>query len=338
MSLADELKQAAARDKLRLHTPGHKGTLCTLDLTELADDSFPADGVKNAESRAARIYGAKHAHYLCGGSSQGVKAAVFYSGANAVVDINSHRSVFDGFTLSGKSYVTAGDNGSIKPLTVKQIQNAITPDIKAVVVTTPTYFGYCADIDGIADYCKKRGLLFIADSAHGAHFGFSDRLPKSVAHVADICNVSTHKTLNALTQSALLLDNLSDGDSAGLRSDVEVMGSTSPSYLLYSSIDYAVTNVASAQTAAAYDALYGAVADIKNEYPFLKNDDFTRLVLDCEKVGVLPSKLNSALAVRGVYSELVKDKYIVFIVTCADAPSDIYKFADVLGQSISEIK
>ncbi len=338
MSLADQLIKAAEGDKLRLHTPGHKGSVFEFDLTELSDGSFPAEYVHDAEKRAANIYGARHAYYLCGGSSQGVKASIFYSGANAVVDINSHRSVFDGFKLSGKQCVTAGERGSARPLTVKQIDGAITKDTQAVVVTTPTYFGFCADIDGIADYCKKRGLLFIADSAHGAHFGFSDRLPKSAVRVADICNVSTHKTLRSLTQSALLLDNLSDDNSARLRDCVDIMGSTSPSYLLYATIDGAVSDAADKSTAAAYEQLYGAVTNIKTEFPFLNNDDFTRLVLDCSKLDISPSKLNSALARRGVYSELVTDKYIVFILTAEDAPKHVLLLSEALHGGLEEIK
>ncbi|MDE7165184.1 MAG: DegT/DnrJ/EryC1/StrS family aminotransferase [Clostridiales bacterium] len=338
MSLAEQLKAAAERDKLRLHTPGHKGAVFGFDLTELSDGSFPADFVTVAERRAAEIYGARHAHYLSGGSSQGVKASIFYSGVNAVVDINSHRSVFDGFKLSGKRCVTAGNSGDIRPLTVEQIDKALTADIRAVVVTTPTYYGFCADVDGIAEYCKKRGLLFIADSAHGAHFGFSDRLPKNVAPVADICNVSTHKTLSALTQSALLLDNLSDDNSAKLRESVAVMGSTSPSYLLYATIDGAVAQVADKQTAEAYERLFGAVENIKTEFPFLNNDDFTRLVLDCTKLEVSPAQLNNALAGRGVYSELVSDKYIVFILTAEDSPSTVTSLGRALHDGIREIK
>ena len=338
MSLAEQLKSAAERDKLRLHTPGHKGTIFEYDLTELSDGSFPAGFVVDAERRTAGIYGARHAYYLCGGSSQGVKASVFYSGANAVVDVNSHRSVFDGFLLSGKCYVTAGESGNVIPLTVKQIDKALKPDMQAVVVTTPTYYGFCADVVGIAEYCKKRGLMFIADSAHGAHFGFSYRLPKSVVPIADICNVSAHKTLSALTQSALLFDNLSDDNGSKLREAVAIMGSTSPSYLLYATIDGAVTNIASAAAAAAYERLFGAVEDIKTEFPFLHNDDFSRLVLDCTRLGVSPMQLNSALAKRGVFSELTSDKYIVFILTAEDSPSTVASLSRALHDGIKEIK
>lgn len=342
MSFYDRLKAAAEGDKIRLHTPGHKGRLCGLDLTELTDDSFPSAGVAEAERHAAEIYGAKHARFLCGGSSQGVKAAVLYADAPFIADVNSHRSVFDGAILGGVRCQTAGERGSIYPLTVKQICDAlddrIVPEPKAVLVTTPTYYGYCADTDGIADLCKKRGLLFIADSAHGAHFGFSKHLPNSVVPRCDICNVSAHKTLSALTQTALIFDNLNDDGSSALSCAVDRMGTTSPSYLLYASLDYAVTEVARAETAQKYALLYDAVSDLKAEFPFLKNDDFTRLVLDCASLRLSPTKLNGALARRGVYSELVSDKYIVFIITAEDAPSDVEEFKRILADGIREIQ
>lgn len=332
------MKAAAERSALRLHTPGHKGSLSVLDLTELTDESFPEPALKIAETYAASVYGAKHARYLCGGSSQGVKAAVYFAGAPAIVDINSHRSVFDGFKLSGKPCVAVGERGGVRPLTVKQIDGALDASVKAVVVTSPTYYGYCADITGIADYCKKKGLLFICDSAHGAHFGFSDKLPESVAPYCDICNVSTHKTLSALTQSAVMLDSLSDSDSGLLSDTVDIMGSTSPSYLLYASIDYALRKAASDKTGAAYDALYDPIDELKRAYPFLYNDDFTRLVLDCDALGADAKKLNDALCRRGVYSERVDERYIIFIFTAENTPSDVLRLAAALDESIRETK
>lgn len=337
MSFLDSLKAAAARDRLRLHTPGHKGSINELDLTELTDDSFPSDALADAERRAASAYGAAHARFLCGGSSQGVKAAIFFAGANAIIDVNSHRSVFDGFKLSGKKFVAAGERG-IYPLTVKQIECALTSDIGAIVVTSPTYYGFCADVDGIGDFCKRHGLLFIADSAHGAHFGFSDKLPESVAKKCDICNVSVHKTLCSLTQTAVLLDNLTTEKSAVLSEAADIMGTTSPSYLLYAAIDDGIERATGAQTAAAYAGLYEQVIDIKRAFPFLKNDDFTRLVLDCNALGVEASRLNRLLAARGVYSERTDEKHIIFILTAYDAPDAVRRLEIALADSIAEIE
>lgn len=336
MSLFDELKRATERDRLRFHTPGHKGCTYPYDLTELTDGSFPADSVLSAERRAAAVYGAKHSRFLCCGSSQGVKAAVWYAGGDILADINSHRSVFDGAALRGVRTVTAGVKGGVRPLTVKQIEGALTKDVRAVVVTTPTYFGYVADVEGIRELCKRRGVLFIADGAHGAHFGFSDKLPISVAPYCDICNLSTHKTLSSLTQSAILLDSLDDEESKKLSDAVDIMGSTSPSYLLYSSIDGAVEGAK--DSSAAYDALYEPIAALKEKYTFLKNDDFTRLVLDCEAAGADSRRSNRSLTARGVYPELVTDRYIVFIITAADSPSDIALLDATLADVLRENK
>ncbi|MCM1368392.1 MAG: hypothetical protein NC184_06270 [Roseburia sp.] len=333
--LGDRLKASADADKLRLHTPGHKGELCSLDLTELSDGSFPSVAIAEAEREIADVYGARHARMLCGGSSQGVKAAVYFAGSNGIVDINSHRSVFDGFKLAGKRCSAAGVRGALTPITVKDIASALAPDIGVVVVTSPTYYGYVADVDGIREFCRAHGLLFAVDGAHGAHFGASKLLPEPFAGRCDVCNVSTHKTLSALTQTAVLLDNLSDSDSARLSDAVDIMGTTSPSYLLYASIDGAVRKMR--DSAAAYERLYEPLCEIKAQFPFLQNDDFTRLVLDCSRVGADATAINAALCRRGVYSEMTDGKNIVFIFTAADTPETAEKFASALRGAIEDV-
>lgn len=336
MKFADHLKNAADRDTLRLHTPGHKGGLCALDLTELSDGSFPDVAIAEAEARIAAHYKARHARMLCGGSSQGVKSAIYATGASGVADVNSHRSVSDGFLLSGKPATYVGRRGDVTPVTLDEIKRGLKPSDGAVVVTSPTYYGYCADVDGISAFCKSRGLTFIIDGAHGAHFGASDLLPQGFADRCDICNVSAHKTLSALTQSAILLDNLDDARHAALDSAVEIMGTTSPSYLLYSSIDGAVDRLGRA--ADRYAALYAPIESLKREFPFLKNDDFTRLVLDCAALGADAGRLNAALCRRGVFSEMTDGRRIVFIVTADDEPQNIEILRGALTAAIAEQK
>lgn len=321
------LTEYAQSDNLRLHTPGHKGELCAEDITEL-DGVFPERQKAAAERDIAKAYGVGHAFLLAGGSSQGVKASVYFSAANGIVDINSHRSVFDGFALAGRRAVAVGRAGDVRPITVDDIDAALTSDMGCVVVTSPTYYGYVADVEGIYDYCKRKGLLLIVDGAHGAHFGFSPLLPKPFFNKCDICNVSAHKTLKALTQGALLLDNLSDMGSKALGEAVKVMGTTSPSYLLYASTEDAV--IAAGQSETAYKALYAPIEELRREFPFLKNDDFTRLVLDCSALGDSGSELNKKLIERGVYAELVTDKYLVFLFTAADSAENVVRLSEAL--------
>lgn len=333
MSLFDYMQKYGGSGALRLHTPGHKGKLTPLDITELTDGSFPEPQLLSAENNIARAYGARHAHLLCCGSSQGVKSAIYFADGRGIIDINSHRSVFDGFELSGNNAVAVKTDG-VRPVTVSDVKKALDRDVKAVVVTSPTYYGYVADLAAIGELCRRSGLLFIVDGAHGAHFGFSARLPESPAKYADICNLSVHKTLSALTQSAVLLDNLDDEQSSRLKSVVAVMGSTSPSYLLYASAENAVEKAKSDRTAAAYETLYKALCELKSSYPFLRNDDFTRLVLDCGALGVDGNKLNRLLAESGVMSELKNERYIVFIFTAENTEDDVIRLDKALGAAV----
>ena len=333
MSLSEELKRASDRAKHRFHTPGHKGELLRLDITEMSDGSFPDRFADDAEKRIAAFYGTRHARMLCCGSSQGVKAAIFWAACDGIAAVHSHRAVFDGFWLAGMACSAIGTRG-VMPLTLDQIKRALKPSDGAVVVTSPTYYGYCADIDGIRGFCRSRGLKFLVDGAHGAHFGSSPLLPPSFADKCDVCNVSAHKTLCALTQSAILLDNLDGADAERLREATDVMGTTSPSYPLYASIDGAVEKQASAH--ARYAELYEPTAALRAEFPFLKNDDFTRLVLDCEALGADAEKLNGALCRRGVFSEMTDGRRIVFILTAQDDKTAVSALTDALRAAVSE--
>lgn len=308
--------------------------MCDIDVTELSDGSFPAAAIDAVQKKTAEYYGAKNCVLLCCGSSQGVKSAVYYAATNGIADVNSHRSVFDGFKLSGKNCITVGSRG-VRPITVKDIESALTPDVGAVFVTSPTYYGYCADIDGIAQFCRNNGLLFTVDGAHGAHFGANGHLPKSFAGCCDICNLSAHKTLDALTQSALLFSNLSDSEHKKLAEATELMGTTSPSYLLYASLEHAVMSLERAD--GAYEALFEPICELKRRYGFEENDDFTRLVLDCGKLGASSAELNAALMRNGVASELDDGRRLVFIFTAADTPKSVEIFDGALGRALKEI-
>lgn len=85
----------------------------------------------------------------------------------------------------------------------KQLEQ--TPDIRAVVITSPTYDGVVSDIKNIADTVHAYGIPLIVDEAHGAHFGFSPEFPENATRLgADAVIMSVHKTLPAFTQTALL--------------------------------------------------------------------------------------------------------------------------------------
>lgn len=120
------------------------------------------------------------------------------------------------------------------------------PGCRAVLLTSPDYYGSCADIRQIARLVHDAGALLLVDEAHGAHLAFCpDLLPESaMAAGADACVQSGHKTLPVLTQGAYLhvsADALSSGrlDRDDLERLIPVFQTSSPSFPIAATLDYA---------------------------------------------------------------------------------------------------
>ena len=109
------------------------------------------------------------------------------------------------------------------------------------MVVSPTYFGACADLDGLAAVAHERGLPLVVDEAWGAHLHFHPDLPPDALSCgADLVTSSTHKIVGSLTQAAML--HLGEGDrldAAVVDRCVSLVESTSPSALLSGSLDAA---------------------------------------------------------------------------------------------------
>ena len=129
------------------------------------------------------------------------------------------------------------DSSSVRP---EQVEKAVkeNPEAGLIIVTSPTYEGVVSDIKAICDIAHRQKIPVLVDAAHGAHFGFSGFFPPNpVSCGADIVVASLHKTLPALTQCALahVSGGLIDGNR--LASELAVFQTSSPSYVLLSSID-----------------------------------------------------------------------------------------------------
>ena len=257
-----KLREYSDSDYYGFHMPGHKRILggfenpYRFDITEI--DGFDdlhhpeTDGIlTKAQERAAELYGAEETHFLVGGSTAGILSAISgctCRGGRILMARNCHRSVYHAAELRDltaeylypQQISSLGINGAICPEDVDKAMKA-DGQIQAVIITSPTYDGICSDVRAIAESCHRYGVPLIVDQAHGAHFPFSGYFPEDALIAgADVVIHSVHKTLPALTQTALLHIQGRLADRERIRRFLSIYQSSSPSYLLMASIDACV--------------------------------------------------------------------------------------------------
>lgn len=263
--LYEKLSGYADRDIYPYHMPGHKRqnrgalpeAIYRMDITEIEgfDNLHQPEGILlELQKEAARLYGAEESYYLVNGSTCGILGAVSSAlpfGGHILMARNCHKSAYHAAYLRHLkiSYLysdcleACGIWDAVTPEQVRQALEAET-DIRAVLIVSPTYEGRIADVSGIARIVHERGIPLIVDEAHGAHLGLAEGFPENSCQAgADLVIHSVHKTLPALTQTALLHVNGDLIHRDRLRRFLCIYQSSSPSYLLMAGIDNALEYV-----------------------------------------------------------------------------------------------
>jgi arginine decarboxylase len=138
---------------------------------------------------------------------------------------------------------------AVLPPSVEQVLAGLRryPDALAVVYTSPTYEGLCANTHAIAAAvhdASEQAMLFV-DEAWGGHLHFHPQLPPSAMDAgADIAVQSTHKLAGGLQQTGLIHWREERVDSELMEEAFREYVTTSPSYHLLASADAAVRSLA----------------------------------------------------------------------------------------------
>ena len=214
----------------------------------------PVSVIKEAEELAAEAFGADHAFLMVGGTTSAVQSMILScckKNDKIILPRNVHRSAINAMVLCGAKPVYVNPDvdqklGISLGMKRQDVLDAIekNPDAVAVLVNNPTYYGICSDLRAIVKAAHEKGMLVLADEAHGTHFYFGKDLPVSaMAAGADIASVSMHKSGGSLTQSSFLLTG--KGVNPGhIRQIINLTQTTSGSYLLLSSLDISRRNLA----------------------------------------------------------------------------------------------
>ncbi len=213
-------------------------------------DGGPRSALAQAQELAAAAYGADRSFFLVNGSTAGnqiMLMATCHPGDVILTSRNTHKSIVGGMVVSGarpvyirpeldpESHIAHG-------VTPAQVQAGLDahPEARAVLIVSPTYYGACSDVAGIAEVAHRHGVPLLVDEAWGAHFPFHPALPPHALSVgADMAVTGVHKLLGSLLQSSMVhvRGGLVDHDRVEVVSGM--VQSTSASALLRASLDVA---------------------------------------------------------------------------------------------------
>ena len=360
-TLPEALGEYSRREPARFHMPGHKGQdvpfsgkLSGWDITELdgTDDLACPEGViAQTEREYSEAYSARASLLLVGGSTAGLNTMALVLGQNKRVLLgrDCHKNALSALALAGHDAELLSpsydeSNGILGMLTPAQVEKALHANpADAVLLTSPNYYGMCADVEGIADIAHSHGALMLVDGAHGAHFPFSSRLPDFPAAKVDMWCISAHKTLAAFTQGAAL--NIGQCCPIGVeqvRRVRNMVQTSSPSYLLMASLDRALhlaRTIGFEKHLDRIDILRRRIDRI-NGLKVLGIEclghgivafDTTRLTIDVTQRGVDGRLAYSNLLNMGVVCEM-SDAYRIVLITTPQDPEEWYdRLVDALN-------
>ena len=359
----------ADKHAVSFHMPGHKGSaiykkygyssflekIVDCDITEIigADNLYQTEGIlKQAQEEYAELYGVKRAYLLINGTSGGLIAAILAAvpkGGKIILARNCHKAIYNALVLGNIQPVYAypemieeyGISGEVTPEEISRCLRE-NPDASAVILPSPNYYGICSDIRKIAEIVHAAGKILIVDQAHGAHLKFfSDcgyNLPKSAEECgADIAVNSIHKTLASFTQSALLTYNTDRIDHYVLEDKLQMVMSTSPSYLLMASLDINADILKHHKAEAMkewYEALLYFYEEAKkiDGLDVIRTDslDFTKINLDMSSLGLSGAELELLLLKEGIYAELTTGNILMCMTGIGNTKEDMVKTINAL--------
>lgn len=377
----EALREYIKKDWVAFHTPGHKYgqgidpefidlvglNTFRIDLCELPEvDNLhdPEHVLKEAMELAAQAYGADRSFFLVNGSTCGNNAMVLTvcdPGDKILIPRNVHKSVISGILLSGAIpvYITPtwdkelGIDHNLTPYDVEQALQT-HPDVKALFMVNPTYYGVTADIRAIAELCHRYGKPLLVDEAHGPHLHFHPELPVSAVDAgADMAVQSTHKIIAGMTQTSMLHIKEGQIDLNRARKVLQVLQSTSPNYVLMASLDTARRQMAlhgnellsyaleiSEWTRQELNKIPGIYCFGKERvgFPGLFNLDLTKLTINVSGLGISGFDCLDLLNERyQIQSEMATLTNVLEIVTFANTRRDMKRLVEAIREIAREI-
>lgn len=335
------------------HTPGHKqgrggeerlhevlGDALRLDVSDVVHSQKYnhswTEALQAAQDLAAQAFGAQATRFIANGTSGAIHVMLLTARMlgyeRVVLPRESHISVFSALVLAGLDpiYVPSerldGWNLLLPPDLTAELNGAGKETM--AFTTYPTYYGITQPLQSMSEMTS----LLCVDEAHGAHFAFHPALPRpALTCGAHVVAQSTHKVLGAFTQASMLHIGQSGVPLDLIDRALMFTQSTSPSGLLYASLDATREHMVRDGK-----ALWGKIIEQVQDVKQVLNDEYgltilqqehlpkgyhldaTRLTIRTSDRGMHGVDTARILRQLGVQVEMADPWHVVLIMTWAD--------------------
>ncbi len=317
--------------KLLKHNPGY------WDLPELPEIGSPLSNsglIAKSQREFSERFRSKGCFFGVNGASGLIQSAVIAMaspGETILMPRNVHISVIKTCAMQNILPIFfdlefSKETGHYKPVTKIWLENVFEKlnfkekKIVGVILVSPSYHGYAADVEPLIDLCHQKNLPVLIDEAHGSYFLFCENLnlPKSaLLSNADLVVHSLHKSLNGLTQTAALWYKGNLIKEHNLIKSINLLQTTSPSSLLLSSCEECIKDWLDKKSLSKYQkrileakSIYKKL--VQKNIPLIETQDPLKIVVNTSKAGIDGFTADKFFYKNGLIAELPEMMTLTF--------------------------
>ncbi len=310
------------------------------ELPEIGSTLCQSGLIANSQREFSEKFGAKGCYFGVNGASGLIQSAIIAManpGETILMPRNVHISVIKTCAMQNINPIFfdvefSKETGHYKPITKIWLENVFKKldfdknKIVGVILVSPSYHGYAEDLDPLIDICHQKNLPVLVDEAHGSYFLFCKNLnlPKpALSSNADLVVNSLHKSLNGLTQTAILWYKGNRINERNLIKSIDLLQTTSPSSLLLSSCEESIKDWLNKKSLSKYQK---RILEAKNIYkkliekniPLIETQDPLKIVLNTSKAGIDGFTADNFFYRNGLIAELPEMMTLTFCLGFAD--------------------
>ena len=307
--------------------------------------------VSDAQKYFAKEFNVQNCWFGVNGASGLIQSAIVAManpGDHILVPRNVHTCVIKICTLVNIKPIffdlpfneSTGHYQPIKPDWLENIFNhqlLKEKEIAGIIFVNPSYQGYASDMEPLIEICHKNKVPVLVDEAHGSYLLYSEGigLPKSALKCnADLVVHSLHKSLNGLTQTAVLWEGKKNIRNFEIANHINLLQTSSQNSLLLSSCEESINDWLKKDSLKKYKKRIIEAKMIfeklsKKGIPLVETQDPLKIILNTGIYGIDGFTADQFFYEHGIIAELPEVMTLTFCLGFAKQTNFVNIFLDL---------